>query len=82
MGRLELEIVLGEVEKISSQNVFIGGPVLMKINNIRKILEPEGYSIGMPPERHRNIPKKIIINHPTKTYNEIYQRFYECDKQI
>lgn len=82
MGRLELEIDIIEVKKIFLTYPKPGRLVLQKINSIRKILEPEGYSIGIPSERYIDVPRRIIITHSEKSHQDIIDAFYEADRKI
>jgi len=57
----------------------IGGPIFQNINRIRRLLEPAGYSVGIPADSYRGVPIRIIIKHPEKSYNEIAFAFDTAD---
>jgi hypothetical protein len=82
MGKLELQFIPAEFEKIPSRNSSAGGSVLRKLYALKNRLEAEGFSFDYSTMRYRSLPLKITISHPQKNYHELIRIFDSYDKEI
>lgn len=82
MGRLELQLIPAEFEKIASMDFSAGREVLKKLGAIKEKLESRGYSLKFSYERYRGLPTKLIVSHSIKSYNEISRIFDSYDDEI